>query len=126
MKVQSMITAAAVVAVGFLVACSSSSSGSGGSIQSCKGGTQSTGQGSAACTTCLQGSCGSQLSAAESGCSDYFNCFGGCNCSDLTCIEGCLSKATASSCQTPFMSLGSCISSSCASECNTTTPGDAG
>jgi hypothetical protein len=117
-------TAALVsAAITVLAACSSSSSGSS-SVPTCKGATQTTGAGSAACTSCTQSSCASQISAVETSCSAYVTCYEGCQCSDLTCLEGCLSKID-STCENADGPLTSCLSQSCAAPCGMTAP-DAG
>jgi hypothetical protein len=118
MNVSKMIAATAAVAMGLLVACSSSSSKGGSNVPTCQGATQGTGSGSDACNSCVESSCGSQISAAESACSSYFSCYSACQCSDYQCIAGCVSNIT-SSCETPFMAVDTCLTSSCAAECNT-------
>jgi hypothetical protein len=117
--------AAAVSAVAVLVACSSSSSGGGSSVPTCQGATGTMGAGSSACSSCLQSSCGSQISSVESSCGAYLTCYQGCQCSDLSCLEGCLSKID-STCQNPEESLATCLTQSCSSQCTTTTVSDGG
>ena len=102
-------------------ACSSSSSGAGGA--GAGGGGDGSGTcspfstGNAACSPCAQASCGSQLSAAQSDCADFFACVQACGCGS-SCTLGCFPKAQAGSCAASYMSVGTCVKSSCASECS--------
>ncbi len=122
MKVFSaMFGAAASLSV--LLACSSSSSG--GSVPSCQGNAGTSGAGSAACNTCLEGNCGSQTSSVESSCSAYISCYNGCQCSDTSCISGCQSKID-STCSSAYSPLTSCLTKSCATQCGGAAAGDAG
>ncbi len=116
MRLSRIITIASAAVVSMLVACSSSSSGSA-SFPTCQGSTGTSGQGSPACNSCVQSNCGSQVSSAEGSCSAYFNCFASCQCSDLNCVIGCQGKID-STCQNAFGPLSTCISNSCASQCN--------
>lgn len=127
MKMPTMFAVAGAAVVSLLVACSSSSSSSGGtgSVPSCQGAAGSTGPGSSACSSCLQSSCGSQLSSYLSSCSAYNGCYEACQCSDTNCIAGCLSKID-STCQSPFGSFAMCLSQSCASQCMVTVPIEGG
>jgi len=120
MKMSCWLTTAIPAAVALLIACSSSSSGAGSGVPSCQGATGTTGAGSAACSSCLQSSCGSQISSVKSSCGAYITCYEGCQCSDLSCVGGCLSDID-SACETPEESLTTCLSQNCASQCNTTT-----
>ena len=124
MMVISIRAAAVLAAVGVLVACSSSSSGSA-SYPTCQGGTGATGAGSAACSSCVEGSCGSQLSAVESSCSPYLACIQGCQCSDVSCLSGCLSKRD-SACQNADGPFATCLGQSCSSQCTMAQPSDGG
>jgi hypothetical protein len=126
MKILTMTTIAASVAFTLLVACSSSSSGGSpsSSFPSCSNPVGSTGPGTPACSSCLQGSCGSQSSSVETSCSGYLTCYEGCQCSDVACLEGCLSMID-STCQGPYAQLTSCLTQNCASQCNAGA-GDAG
>ena len=120
------VSTAAAAAFAVLAACSSSSNGKGGgSVPSCQGATQSTGAGSAACNSCLESSCSSQISAVEGACSSYVTCYEGCQCSDLTCIEGCEADLMQGSCPSADQSLTTCLSQSCGTQCNGSS-GDAG
>jgi hypothetical protein len=58
--------------VSLAVACSSSSN-SGSTLPSCQGG-GGTGAGSAACNSCIQSNCGSDVSPVESDCTAYSSC----------------------------------------------------
>ncbi len=119
------VVAAAWAAVALLVACSSSSSGSVSTYPRCLGATGSTGAGSPACSSCLQSTCGSQSSSAQSSCSKYFACYEACQCSDLACLQECLPKVD-SACRNDFDSLTSCLTQSCATQCTTVTSFDSG
>jgi hypothetical protein len=125
MKVRAWFAAAAPVAVAVLVACSSSSKGGTSSAPTCQGAAGMTGAGTAACSSCLQNSCASQLSSVEASCGAYITCYQGCQCSDLACLQGCLSKVD-STCQNPQGSFVMCLSQNCVSQCTTTTTSDAG
>jgi hypothetical protein len=136
MRLRAISAAAMWAAIPVIVGCSSGSgngsgsdsgSGSGSdsgasSVPTCKGATASTGPGSAACNSCLQGSCGSQVSSVQSSCSAYVTCYSGCQCSDTACITGCLSHID-SPCQNAYLGLVTCLSQSCSAPCNGTTDG---
>jgi hypothetical protein len=47
------------------------------------------------------------------------SCFAGCDCSDLSCISGCLSKIDAT-CENADGPLAACLSSKCATPCGAT------
>jgi hypothetical protein len=122
MKVSAMFATALWAAIALGVGCSSSSgSGNNPSPPTCKGATGSAGPGSTACSSCTQGSCGSQIASVETACTAYVSCYSGCQCSDLTCISGCLSKID-STCQNAYVPLASCLSQKCSSPCAGTTP----
>ncbi len=121
-----MFAVAGAAVVSLLVACSSSSSGGGtGSVPSCQG-PGATGPGSAACASCLQSSCGSQLSSEISSCGAYNGCFEACQCSDTNCIMGCFATKVDSTCQSPFGPFTMCLSQSCGSQCVVTTTPEGG
>jgi hypothetical protein len=125
MKLSAIFAVAASGALSLVVACSSSSSG-GGSPPTCKN-PQAAGPGSAACNTCLESNCGSQLSAASSACSAYESCYAGCDCSDFTCIANCAATKIDMTCQNGGSGLISCQSNMCSSQCTGTIGGtDAG
>jgi hypothetical protein len=85
-------------------------------VLACQGSAGASGPGSTACNSCIETSCSSQLSAAESPCSAYLSCYASCQCMDGTCIDGCTAKATGS-CANPFADVGACIGQSCATPC---------
>jgi hypothetical protein len=107
----------AVIVIAF-VACGSSNDNNGGGASSptCQGATGPTGPGSAACSSCAQSNCGSQLSSVASACGAYAACYQGCQCSDLMCIEGCLSKidGPCANAEGPF---AACLNQNCPSQC---------
>ncbi|HEY3822786.1 MAG TPA: hypothetical protein VGL81_36730 [Polyangiaceae bacterium] len=119
-----MIVGGIVTAALAAFACSSSSGGGGNN--SCVNSAAS--QGSAACGSCLESKCGSQLSAAESGCSDLLSCEcpGGTFSATAAASSACQAKAMESSCSGPYQDVGSCITSNCDSECNPTSSSGSG
>lgn len=118
-----VVLGGAVAGVG---ACSSSSGGgSKSNAPSCQGATGQTGAGSAACSSCLQNSCGSQISAVESSCGAFVSCYEGCQCSDTMCITGCSSKID-SACMQAYGPLQNCLSQSCMTPCTSNDVVDGG
>jgi hypothetical protein len=103
-------------------ACSSSSSGGGGS----SGAAACFSQGNTACASCVESKCGGQLSAVESGCSDFIGCVcpGGSFNSSLA--SQCLSKEQEASCMSAVSPLQSCETSNCASACTGSSSGGSG
>jgi hypothetical protein len=67
------------------------------------------------------------VASVESACGAYVSCYEGCECSDLTCLQGCLAKID-STCESADSPLETCIMQSCSSQCNgsTTTGTDGG
>jgi hypothetical protein len=110
-------TSTAVIVIA-IVACSSSdnSNGGGASAPTCQGATGPTGPGSAACSSCLQSSCASQLSSVAIACGAYASCYQGCQCSDIMCIQGCLNKID-DACRNAEEPFAMCLSQSCPSQC---------
>jgi hypothetical protein len=90
-------------------------------MYSCMGPSQ-TGPGSEQCNSCLQGSCGAQLSTVESSCSAYLSCYQACSCSDTSCLQGCLGKID-STCINPSANLGGCLQQNCLAPCNAVSDG---
>jgi hypothetical protein len=113
--------------VALVAACSNSTSGGTGpsSAPSCQGATGSSGPGTAACNSCLQTNCASQLSSFENACGAYLTCYGACQCSDIACLEDCLTKIEGT-CQTADAPFTSCLTQSCPSECEQTFGPDGG
>lgn len=110
-------------------ACSggaSSSASSSGGIPQCQGGSSSGGS-SAACDSCIESSCSSQLSTVLSACSAYISCYEGCQCTDVTCLSGCQAQIQSNTaCQQAVGPLESCEQSSCLSPCTTTSGSSSG
>jgi len=120
------LSSAAIVLA--FVACSSSSNDNnagGASPTSCQGPPAATGPGSDACSACAQISCGSQLSSVGSSCGAYVTCYSGCQCSDFTCIQGCLNRID-DTCRSAYGPLAICLSQSCPSPCAPPADGGAG
>jgi hypothetical protein len=104
---------ASLVALSAAAFACSSSSNSGGASNACVyAGTSSS------CQSCVQNSCGSQVSSGESACSGYLNC---------ACPGGSFSQTAAessscqqqidSSCASAEQSIVSCEEQNCASQC---------
>jgi hypothetical protein len=102
---------ATLIAIG---ACSSSSGGN--APPTCKN-PSGTGDSSAACASCEESHCGSQLATYESKCQAYLSCYTGCDCSDSKCLQGCYGQMdpTCGQAATPF---AACAVQSCASQCS--------
>ncbi|HEY1694245.1 MAG TPA: hypothetical protein VGG39_18880 [Polyangiaceae bacterium] len=115
-----MVLGAVVGAAVAAVACSSSSKGNGSG--SCNGAPTTE---SADCTSCIENSCGSQVSAYESACSDYVSCFcnGGAN---AQAEQNCESKLSEGNCASAGDAVGTCEQSSCATQCSGTTSSSGG
>jgi hypothetical protein len=103
------------MAVVAALACSSGSSGGGSG-----GGASCFAQGNSACASCVQSKCGSQVSAVESGCSDFIGCVCPSGSFEANLAQGCYSKEQESGCMSAVQPLTSCEMSNCASECNST------
>jgi hypothetical protein len=104
-----------------VLACSSKSASKGGSLPTCQGAQPSSGSNSAACTSCVESSCSSDLSSVESACSAYLGCYSGCQCSDGQCIANCQSQVT-SNCESALTAGSSCEAQNCPSQCSDGTP----
>src|SRR4029077_9680743 len=102
-----------------IAACSSSNSSSS-APPSCQGAKGTTGAGSSACSSCLQNSCGSQVSAVNSACGAYVACFQGCMCGDFMCLVGCAQTKIDAACSNSYMPLQNCLMQSCGQQCNQT------
>jgi hypothetical protein len=114
--------------VAVVAACSNSTSGGTGApgIPSCQGATGSTGPGTAACNSCLQTNCASQLSSVESACGAYLTCDEACQCSDTTCLAECVTTKIDGACATADGPFTSCLTQSCPSQCEQTIVLDSG
>lgn len=119
MKKKASMTVAAAAVVTFLVACSSSSSGGSSDVPACKGNTGASGPGSAACSSCLQSNCGSQIASEQGACGAYNSCYEACDCSNLTCLTDCQSRID-SACQSPYGAVTTCLSQNCQMQCAVT------
>jgi hypothetical protein len=116
--------AAAVTAVGAIVACSGSTTGAtGGQYDSCLGSLLGS-----ACTACLNSNCGGALGDLERGCGDYFGCicpggnFSAPNAESPTCA----SKLQESSCIATQGDGGATTCSACQSACSSGTGSSSG
>jgi hypothetical protein len=125
MKVFATGLAAGFVAILALAACSSSSNKGNSSPPTCIGATGSTGAGSSSCNTCLQATCSSEIAAVQGACAAYVGCYSTCQCSDVQCLIGCLSKID-STCQNSYGPFSNCLSHNCMSECAMNVGGDGG
>jgi hypothetical protein len=109
-------TAATLAALLSLGACSSNNSNGGGSgAPSCKN-PGSTGPGNAACNSCLQSHCASQLAQVRSSCQAFVSCYEACQCSDDTCVFGCQAKVDAT-CSGPAQAENMCLEQNCSQAC---------
>lgn len=108
------ILGAVAMAAVALVACSSSSNGSGSNTSCVEGSAPNE-----ACYSCAQSNCGSQLSAFESDCSTYLSCVcpGGTYSSTAAASSGCNADVTGQ-CQTTDMTFSTCIQQKCESTCS--------
>lgn len=113
-RIVTILAAVAMTAAAF--ACSSSSNGGGGSSQ-CASSFGPMGSGDTQCSSCTQSNCGSQISAIESGCSDYLSCICPNGTVDENLAQQCAPKAQESSCSSAESNIGSCVSAHCATEC---------
>jgi hypothetical protein len=119
MRLHAILAVAASCALSLSLACGSSSNGNGGSgTPTCQGAPPSSGNQSTQCGSCLQGSCGPDLTAAVTACGTFYNCIAGCQCTDLTCLVGCTQKID-QTCQNAYGPLATCQSGSCSSQCGT-------
>ncbi len=102
----------AVAAAAF--ACSSSSSGGNSSSACVYAGADSS------CQSCMQNSCGSQVSSGESACSAYLSCAcpGGTFSESAASASSCQMQVT-SACSSAEQAIVQCESSNCASACTT-------
>ncbi|MGD0524866.1 MAG: hypothetical protein ABSE49_06975 [Polyangiaceae bacterium] len=118
-----MIVGAMALAAVAAFACSSSSGNN--SLANCLA---SANGASASCTSCVESKCGSQLSAANSACSAFVSCAcpGGTYSASAAMSESCEMNATTSDCQTAGNNIDSCVTSNCASQCNSGTTSGSG
>jgi hypothetical protein len=72
---------------------------------------------SSACSACVQSKCATQVSGAETGCSDLLSCVCPNGTLDEALAAQCASKAQEASCTSATKTLSSCESASCSSEC---------
>src|ERR1700722_5594190 len=111
-----------------LFACSSTSSGGGDAAVSYGAYTGCIeGEAPQACTSCLENSCGTQLSNFESACTDYLQCIcpGGTYSDTAAQSTTCQMKGSSdTTCANADTGLTECLNTSCTSECGTV--GDAG
>jgi hypothetical protein len=128
MKLSAIFAVVASGALSVVIACSSSSSGGSSSLPQCQGMTGSTGPGSAACNSCLQSNCGSQVSTASGACSAYNSCYSSCQCMDINCLTNCFATKVDANCANGGgTALATCQMNNCSSQCNiTVTIGDSG
>jgi hypothetical protein len=125
-KVVWVVSVAASVSIGALLACGSDNNGSNGagsttgpSGPSCPGGqlpmTDTTGTDtSPACTSCINSKCNPQ--SVVSSCNDYLVCACACQPNDTSCASGCSSKRS-SGCTQAEANLAACVFGTCASDC---------
>ena len=71
----------------------------------------------AACTTCENNSCGSELSGVESGCSSYLSCICPGGTFTSSAAESCEIDISSASCASAVMAMSQCVEKHCTSEC---------
>jgi hypothetical protein len=77
-----------------------------------------TGGNSIACYACVERDCGPTFNGMMSACSGYFACVEGCDCTDRTCLLGCVGKMdTACTSAEVTKAQGKCEKDHCATEC---------
>lgn len=127
MKMKQIAVLGALAVASVLVgACSSSSSNNGGNAGSCLA--SSANSGSAACNTCVENACSSQVNNLNSPCSGYISCAcpGGTFSQTAASSMSCQAQLQTQSCAPAVQSFVSCIASatgtggSCASACAVT------
>jgi len=137
---RSTMTGAALIATLGLVACAKSSSGEASPVPAasataaavsapaaaapaaghpriCKN-PPPTGGNSVACYACVERECGPTFNAMMGVCSGYFACVEGCDCTDRSCLLGCVGKMdTACTSADVTTAQGKCEKEHCATEC---------
>jgi hypothetical protein len=119
MSISKILSAVALSACGLAFACSSSNSSGGGAYTSCHA-TES----NSTCTSCIEGSCGADLSTFESSCSDFLSCACASGSYNSTAAAGttCQAKITAA-CTSADQTISTCVQMSCATQCSTASSG---
>jgi hypothetical protein len=74
------------------------------------------------CITCVNSSCGSQVSSASSDCPGSESCAAACNCGDNACIAKCGSPDAGDACVGAALDLVQCEQSMCKTQCAGVTP----
>ena len=97
---------------------------SDGGVALCMG-APPTGPSSAACAACEATACAAQYATFQSACVPTIACYGGCNCSDTTCVNACTS-AIVGTCNVAGGKLVACSDDACSSVCAPSAPADAG
>ena len=120
MKTTSLLIAALML-TGSAVACGSSNSVPSNPRFTCYESAQV--EQASACTSCLTGECGSEVTSLLSACSSYLTCLQTCGCGN-SCTESC--TAPTEDCGNAEATLQGCEDSSCASDCGISSGGGGG
>ncbi|MGD0529425.1 MAG: hypothetical protein ABSE49_30085 [Polyangiaceae bacterium] len=77
-----------------------------------------TGGNSLACHACVERECSATFNGMMSVCSGYFSCVEGCDCTDRSCLLGCVGKMDSACTSAPVTTAqGKCEKDHCAAEC---------